>query len=1022
MRDSLFSLLGIESGEKYMVSMLLAQALFLGIFIGAFDISAHSLFLEIFDEKMLAKGYIASGLAGVILLSIYFFLQGWKKFRNFGFINLIAVSAITLLLWISLVNNPSKWTIFLVFIMLGPLNILSIMGFRTTAGAMFSHVKGKRLFAIVDTSLIVGIIVSCFSIPILLSFNFRLHNVLFLSAISVFISALFQSIAGERMMLAGGIIDNQPDGFKSTVSVFNVFREDRYSRILGIFIVISVVSAFFIQYSFLAVTREKFPAGEDMARFLGIFTGSIMILTLLGKLLLFSYLLKNYGLKICLSISPVLLAVFTLIAIAISIGMGYTMETAHGFMIFFILLALIRFLSKSMDDSIESPSFKLLYQTIDEKLRFGVQTIMDSVAKEAAAFLAGLILAGVGVLSFIKLIHFSWILIIILLIWLFVAFRLYSEYRKSVKKGLESLLNENITPHELNEPVIFRSRFYGERAFSLDYFNLISGDFSLFQKIDNKFYFKKIINHTISKYDINLLPLIKKMTGRHFDDDIRHQSADILKNIEEISSKRIKEEERVISAKKALSETRMPQTTEILRLLRDKSLESKRLAIYMIGKFRLSDMLPEVCECLNIPGLERDTAIVLSAFGNRAEEELIRFYLVSSGNINVSKTIMRLLSNLSLNEGTGFLFSRLWSNSRPLKEVALKCLINCHFKPSDEDKERLNLLISDTIGVITWNLSAKRCLEKNNDTILLKEVNKELNRWSSFLINILSITYNAAAVTRIRRNLEFETIESVHYAHAIIDIIVDDSIKAKINYLLDVIPDDEKLKNLNRFFPVEIPDYDKLLEDILNRDYNLLSLWTKACVLRYLPRIRDNEMAESVVALLFSPESLLQEEAVRLIARSDLKLYKSVYNRIPIAIRKHLDRIIEGETDTKELMFEKILFLSRRFEGIMEEELLQLAKSMILFSDFKTFTSALPDGYILWTLTPENGTPDVHTFYSASTDEMSGNVGGGGHNSVYILSFKAIDDFLYQFPDNAEIILTYLENNERLKNYPKDNT
>ena len=87
--------------------------------------------------------------------------------------------------------------------------------------------------------------------------------------------------------------------------------------------------------------------------------------------------------------------------------MGYTIETASGFMIFFILLALIRFLSKSMDDSIESPSFKVLYQTIDEKLRFGVQSFMDSAVKEAAAFLAGLILAGIGVLSFIRLIHFS---------------------------------------------------------------------------------------------------------------------------------------------------------------------------------------------------------------------------------------------------------------------------------------------------------------------------------------------------------------------------------------------------------------------------------------------------------------------------------------------------------------------------------------------------------------------------------------------------------------------------------------
>ncbi len=112
MRNSLFSLHGIGSGEKYKVSMLLAQALFLGIFIGAFDISAHSLFLAIFDEKMLAKAYIASGLAGIILLSGYFFLQARMRLRNFGFLNLIGVAVITLLLWICTCQQSLKMDCF----------------------------------------------------------------------------------------------------------------------------------------------------------------------------------------------------------------------------------------------------------------------------------------------------------------------------------------------------------------------------------------------------------------------------------------------------------------------------------------------------------------------------------------------------------------------------------------------------------------------------------------------------------------------------------------------------------------------------------------------------------------------------------------------------------------------------------------------------------------------------------------------------------------------------------------------
>ena len=77
---------------------------------------------------MLAKGYSFQGLAGIILLSAYFF-PGQKKIKNFGFLNLVAATVITLFLWVALVNTPSNGSFFLYSYMLGPLNIVSINGF-----------------------------------------------------------------------------------------------------------------------------------------------------------------------------------------------------------------------------------------------------------------------------------------------------------------------------------------------------------------------------------------------------------------------------------------------------------------------------------------------------------------------------------------------------------------------------------------------------------------------------------------------------------------------------------------------------------------------------------------------------------------------------------------------------------------------------------------------------------------------------------------------------------------------------
>jgi ATP/ADP translocase len=1011
MRNRVFSLLGIESGEESMVSMLLTQSVFLGIFFGAFDISAHSLFLSIFDEKMMAKGYVVSGVAGIILTTLYTWMQARMKFRYFAIINLAAVTALTVFLWTILLVSPVKWVIFLVFIMLGPLNILAMLGFWGTAGRLFTLRQGKRLFGLVDAGLIIGIIVSCYAIPVLLSFNFVSHNILLVSATSILVATIIQILIGSRFSFAAGKEELQAEKSEEKRSVLKVFREDRYTRIMGIFIVLSVVTAFFVQYSFMAVTREQYPAEEDMARFLGIFTGSMMIFTLLVKLLVFSYLIRNYGLKTCLAISPVLLALFTVIAILIGTLMGYSPESMSGFLIFFLLLALSRLFSKSLKDSIESPSFKVIYQTIDEKVRYGIQSVMDGTVNEIAALSSGLLLAGLGILSFIKLIHFSWVLLAIITIWIFVSLLLYKEYRKSIRKALETGGSEASVENEQRGQAYFRNKYSAYQAFRADFFNLICGDYSGLENVSNSSYFESILSYSDHTGDINMVPVLRKIAAKsNIDTDIRTRSVELIKRIEEPSAAVKKSRKKFSDANSILAGSRLPQTTEILRLLRDNSLESKRLGILMIGKFRLSDMLPEVCECLNVPGLETETFSVIKSFGSGAVDELERFYLISSGNINTSKIILRLLSNIKTEESVSFLFSRLWSGSRMLKEEALNCLIKCEFRPSAEDRDRMHQLISDVAGVITWNLSAKVALNRAGDAFLMDVIIKEMNRWNRFLFNLLSVAYDSGSIGKIKENLDNETVESVNYALEMIDIVIDDTIKQKLISLLDVIPDEEKLKNLYHFFPGEVPQYNKLQEDIVNRDYNLLTIWTKACALRNLKEIQEDDMAESVVALLFSPEQILQEESAMLVARSSRELYRSVSVRIQQETKIHLDKIVEGAIDARELLYERVLFLTNNFRVIQEEELISLAASLKYLKEFRHEAIQIPSGCIIWSLSTDNSVLGARVLYNEGTNHADEQFQMANVDYYYILPLAAVEEFLIQFPDNSLDIYRYIDN------------
>jgi len=1014
MRDNFFALPGIETGEKSTVSMLLTQSVFLGIFFGAFDITAHSLLLSAFNEKMMARGYVVSGLTGIILISLYSWFQTRMQFRNFAIVNLSVITTLTFIAWSILILSPAKLMIIIVFIMLGPLNIMALLGFWGTADRLFNFRGGKRIFRFIDAGLIIGVIIISFAIPVLISFKFQLNNIFLLSATSVFVATIIQIRIGKHIKPTEMIVEKYPEKSESKKSLFTFFREDPYMRIIVIFVALSVVALFFVQYLFMAVTKEQYPVAADMARFLAFFIGSTMIFTLFVKLVVFTYVLHNYGLRTCLIVSPVIIALFTVMSIVFGLLIGYTPESTIGFLLFFLLLVFSRFFSKSLRDSVDFPLLKVICQTIDEGAKPGIRSLTIGTINEISTFASGLILTFLGVFSFIKLIHFSLVLFLITIILVIVVFRVYTEYRKTILNEAEKEGHSGSENVISEVPEILKSRFSAYIHFRADYFSLISGDYSVLDKIRNKWYFEKLIDQAHSKKDINLLPLLKKAAiNSGLEEIVRQHSIEVVEILEKYSTSSTTEDEKINGANKILAGTRRPQTTLILRLLRDNSIESKKLAIYMIGKFKLSDLLSEVCGCLNIHGLEIDAYSVLRSFGKDAEDELFRFYLVTSGDASTSKTILRLLGEICSKEGVGFLFSRLKSNSRQLKEIAVKYLIACGFKPSEENKDFLHQLTSEVIGLITWNLSAKICLGKSNDNLLLEEVNKEIARWEKFLFNVLTITYNSDAITRIREKLSFETVESVNYALEMIDVIVDDSVKPKLISLLDTVRDEDKLKNLYNFFPGEIPGYKKLQEDIINRDYNLVSLWTKACALRSISRIEGDEMAESVTALLFSPEGIIQEEAANLIARSNHELYRSTSQRITELSRKRLDKIIFGPTDEEELLFKKVLFLSECFGIIQEDDLLSLAAAMKYIKNFETESGLLlNEGCIIWQLSGEKTGNEVRIFNNDNIDRLTLKSQISNNLSYYVLPLTAIEDYHFQFPEKSFEILKYIENHE----------
>jgi hypothetical protein len=565
-----------------------------------------------------------------------------------------------------------------------------------------------------------------------------------------------------------------------------------------------------------------------------------------------------------------------------------------------------------------------------------------------------------------------------------------------------------------------KCRFSGQTLFRLKLFNLETGDLSLLDSINNKWFYEELLGFSLSSHDVNLLPALKKIAGSgKYDESFRQRASETAEIIEDQALKKKTppktlpgkgDSDKVEYARNVLAGTRYPQTTEILRLLGDKSNDHKRLALFMIGKFKMTDMIQEACECLSIHGLEDDAYSVLLSFGKVAVKEINKYYLTSSGNINTRKTVLRLLSQINQAADLSFLAEQLWSNSRQIREMVLDTLLSLKYSVNGDETIRLKNSIVETVGTLTWIISALVSLQNNNDAILLSEMSKEYARWKNYLLKLLILAFENMSVKENGKSQKENKDDATKSISRMAGIVFDSPDKTKPVDPSDPVYFKKKLKKLQRYFPCEIPEYKSLLEDIINCDYNLLSIWTKACTLRSIQKIEEDYLSESVVALLFSPEEILREESASLITRSDKDLYRKAAERIPEITRKQLDKIIAGESSERGLVYEKARFLSSCFNELNDDELIFLAEKMSFVRHDESGIYSQPSDTILWSFSDDKSYPEVFINLEDNTDpgRLIKDI-RDKCSFCYALPLYAVREFYFHYPERSFGIFKYID-------------
>lgn len=940
------SLLGVEQSEEAIVKLLLLQSFFIGVFYAVFDIAATSLFLQSFEASMTSYAFLVSGFIGLLATSIYSTLLRKINFSNLLVGNFIFIIGILIIIQSGFYISDSKWLAFTAFIMMGPLNLVALVGFWGMVGRLFTLRQGKRLFGMIDSGQIFGMILVSFAVPsfLLKWLNYKTQHLIFISIFSIiiafivqfFISTKYKTILNLKLEKVQQRETNSHKKRKD--NLFGLFRQ-RYIRLMALFVIFSMITAFFIFSSFLAVSDIKYPNNAELTGFLGTILAILMVIVFLFKTFIYSKFINTYGLKAGLLIQPFVLGVFAIISATVGIFFGYS-GNSQGFILFFLLMVLSRLMSVSIKSSIEVPSFKILYQSLDFDIRHRVQAGIDGVINEFAALISGAILIVLGWLNVFDLIHYIFVLIFIILIWIRLTLLLHKEYKKVLIASVSRKENDTKEKTESNDTLIQNDENSIEEPLhsteSMQLRNLLNYYeynkpleyeaklLELLRQYTDEEAMLLLLNKVNELLLISSLPLLKDLKNQNYSESVLMCINDSIIAFEKLLKEYSNEStiniainngglyERQIAARLIFEGKSSLANEKLAILLRDINPEVKNTAIKASSKLQLFEVSPYLIELLANHRYNNLAFSALIEMGEQALDYLEQGFYKTSQETEVLLSIIQIIGAIGGNKAHQLLLGKLTLHNKTIILAVLKSLSESNFKPQTTvDTRVLNQLLLQNIANTAFNINLRLHLDKIKENQYLAEaLDEEIVSNYEILYSIMSLLYEKSTMNQIRSSIELGSNESISFAIELLEIFVDEEIKPQLFPLLEDLSDAERIRRLQTHFPLSKHTALSLLEGIINRDNNYIGIWTKACALKTFNTIEEIKPTFSLKAQMFNNNPLLRENAASILYQSFPKDFDSCLSRLEPRLAKKLSITVQNIFNGNTLsLFERIIRL-----------------------------------------------------------------------------------------------------------------
>lgn len=933
------------------------QALMIGAFVALFTTGSHVLFFQSWDSGMISTAFIISGFFGILLFSAYSFLVNRTSFRGFVFYALFLVFIINLLLFL-FYDAISGFSLFGIPVMLPftltfPLTFMVLLLFRKSMAQIYTPRQHRYSYPFIRTALMAGIVMASYLLVLALFIHFDMLLITAGSALFIGLAALLQLLINHYQRTSGAfpLIVRRPTILRS--KFYEMFYS-KYTLLLLAFVILSAMVGFMLHYHFISMTRLNYPNTIGLAKFFGFFTGTMFLFVVVVERFLLRKILYSYDSPYSLVLIPILLAIAVIGALVVDLLVDQSKAIA-SISFGFLMVAIFRIGYETTYEAIELPSLRVLFRTLDLRFTNAVIPRIEGSFRMAALLLSGMLLTALLWFGLDRSLFMNLALLALILLWIPVGIKLVKAYQNALRDTIRRLKasTRNIGQELLN--IDEKSHSLINSRDPLKSMNTLA----IIERLEPLTHEKHLVSlltthspelqeYLLNRIDENALlsclPKLKELQQIHAHKghngylprlisrfEIKFAAGNSRAALENLVNSKILTD-RILAAE-LIGNTDPSEMGELLlHLNRDIEPEVKMASVKAMSRMANANHSYVLIGYLTTPVYYPYAFEALVKIGDPAIPLMEQVFLLPDADNILLSRIVRIYGKIGSPSAIDCLLGKVENQNRTVSRQALLALREAKFQATAGNINRILNDIVRLINIMSWNFAAYASLYKGTRFQLLTDaLSAEIEDNYTTLYHLLALAYNPASIGNIKNMLQEGSDTDISFAIELLDQVVNEEIKQVFFPVVENISVKERFKQLQYFFQATKESPQNLIQDIIARDFNQISLYTKACAIFSTLLLEEAIPVQDIIASIFHPNQLIRETAAYVLFKTSPETLESVYARLePGHVADIKSVLCHMENGIPYLLVDRIGFVKKsgKMHGISEDVLCEIARSL----------------------------------------------------------------------------------------------